>query len=146
MKIKIAAIAALASMTATAATAQQPQRSARPDQAAAGRMQSAPNEWNGEWRRGPADQHGRGGDHHAGRPGRGGPGMGMGMMRDPAKLFGAMDSDRNGSVSRPEFDRFHAQMRSRMEDRMHRRMGPDGRGPDGRGPGMQRPDGKPPKR
>lgn len=59
-----------------------------------------------------------------------GPGRGMGRP-DPARMFAMMDVNRDGSISRAEFDGFHAKMM-----RMHGRGGPGGRGgPEGRGPG-----------
>jgi hypothetical protein len=125
-KTMMTALAALAAMTTTAAGAQQPQRTSG-DRPGMVRDRSAQTGWNGDWGRdrgrSPTDQHGPGMDRR-GPFGRGGPGMGI--MRDPARLFSMMDTDRNGSISRTEFDRFHAQARSRMEQRMHDRSGSEG--------------------
>lgn len=125
-KTMMAVLAALAATTSAAAGAQQPQRTAQ-DRPGMVRDRTAQTGWNGDWGRdrgrSPTDQHGPGMDRR-GPFGRGGPSMGI--MRDPARLFSMMDADRNGSISRPEFDRFHAQARSRMEQRMHDRRGSEG--------------------
>jgi hypothetical protein len=47
-------------------------------------------------------------------PGGGGPGGG-GQRPDPAKIFAMMDANRDGSVSKAEFDAFHSRMGRRGE-------------------------------
>lgn len=125
MRRMIAAMAALTMLgTAGVAAAQARQeRSGSPVQ----RMDHGP------------DRHGPDGMDRGARDGRG-PMGGPGRMGPPSpeRMFTAMDANRDGSVSRAEFDAFHTRMRA-----MRGRHGGHGMGPGGRmGPGAERQDGR----
>jgi hypothetical protein len=124
----IAAMAALTMLggAGVAAAQTRQERSGAPIQ----RMDHGP-EGQGRFGRGEMGQGPRGGRGPMGGPGRMGP-------PSPDRMFGMMDANRDGSVSRAEFDAFHARMRGMREGRGGPGMDHGGR----MGPGAERQGGR----